>query len=111
MGKGRVEVEWTTIAYAYDSFVENFEGELGQDAEHLFYRGIITALLHVQLALDKVDFNAIDDWIDEGHLVRVADLFVDKLDLPPLGFVRSAPALTGRPGYHPAALLKLFVYG
>lgn len=53
----------------------------------------------------------LDDWIDEGHLVRVVDLFVDKLDLPPLGFVRSEPALTGRPGYHPAALLKLFIYG
>ena len=74
MGKERVEVEWTTIAYAYDSFVENFEGELGQDAEHLFYRGVITALLHVQLALDKVDFNAIDDWIDEAH-----GFYIDKV--------------------------------
>ena len=53
----------------------------------------------------------LDDWIDEDHLVRVVDLFVDELDLPALGFARSAPARTGRPGYHPAILLKLFIYG
>lgn len=53
----------------------------------------------------------LDEWIDEDHLVRVVDLFVDELDLPVLGFARSAPARTGRPGYHPAVLLKLFIYG
>lgn len=41
----------------------------------------------------------LDDWIDEDHLVRVVDLFVDELDLPVLGFARLAPARTGRPGY------------
>lgn len=53
----------------------------------------------------------LDDWIGEDSLVRVVDLFVDELDLPRLGFARSAPARTGRPGYHPAVLLKLFIYG
>jgi transposase len=53
----------------------------------------------------------LEDWIGEDHLVRVVDLFVDELDLPLLGFERSAPARTGRPGYHPAVLLKLFIYG
>jgi len=53
----------------------------------------------------------LEDWISEDHLVRVVDLFVDELDLPGLGFARSAPARTGRPGYHPAVLLKLFIYG
>jgi transposase len=53
----------------------------------------------------------LDDWIDEDSLVRVVDLFVDGLDLPVLGFARSGPARTGRPGYHPAVLLKLFIYG
>jgi transposase len=33
------------------------------------------------------------------------------LDLGELGFTRAAPASTGRPGYHPAVLLKLYVYG
>ena len=53
----------------------------------------------------------LEDWIGEDHLVRVVDLFVDDLDLAALGFHRHAAARTGRPGYHPAALLKLFIYG
>ncbi len=53
----------------------------------------------------------LDDWIGEDHLVRVVDLFVEQLDLGALGFQRHAAARTGRPGYHPAVLLKLFVYG
>jgi transposase len=53
----------------------------------------------------------LDDWIAEEHLVRVVDLFVDQLDLAALGFERHAAARTGRPGYHPAVLLKLFIYG
>ena len=53
----------------------------------------------------------LEDWIHEDHLVRVVDLFVEELDLAGLGFVRSAPARTGRPCYHPAVLLKLFIYG
>lgn len=53
----------------------------------------------------------LDDWIVEEHLVRVVDLFVDQLDLAALGFERHAAARTGRPGYHPAVLLKLFIYG
>jgi len=53
----------------------------------------------------------LEDWIGEDHLVRVVDLFVDELDLAALGFHRPAAARTGRPGYHPAVLLKLFIYG
>lgn len=53
----------------------------------------------------------LEDWIGEDHLVRVVDLFVDELDLASLCFERCAPARTGRPGYHPAVLLKLFIYG
>ena len=53
----------------------------------------------------------LEDWIGEDSLVRVADRFVDELALPGLGFGRSAPARTGRPGYHPAVPLKLFICG
>ena len=53
----------------------------------------------------------LEDWIGEDNLVRVVDLFVDELDLAALGFHRHAAARTGRPGYHPAVLLKLFIYG
>lgn len=52
-----------------------------------------------------------DDWIGEDSLVRVVDFFVEDLDLQRLGFSRSAAERTGRPGYHPAVLLKLFIYG
>jgi len=53
----------------------------------------------------------VEDWIDEDSLVRVVDLFVDELDLADLGFARASHARTGRPGYHPSVLLKLFIYG
>ena len=53
----------------------------------------------------------LDDWIGEDSLVRVVDLFVEQLDLAGLGFPRHAAARTGRPGYRPAVLLKLFIYG
>ena len=53
----------------------------------------------------------LEDWIEEDIPVRVIDAFVDALDLGGLGFVRAAAAATGRPGYHPAVVLKLYVYG
>jgi transposase len=53
----------------------------------------------------------LEDWIGEDNTVRVIDLFVDEINLAELGFVRAAPAQTGRPGYHPSVLLKLFIYG
>jgi transposase len=53
----------------------------------------------------------LDDWIDENNPVRVIDAFVDTLALAELGFEGVEPAETGRPAYHPSALLKLYVYG
>jgi transposase len=53
----------------------------------------------------------LDDWIDENNPVRVIDVFVDELDLAELGFGGIAPEVTGRPSYHPAVLLKLYIYG
>lgn len=53
----------------------------------------------------------LDDWITEDHLARVVDIFVEELDLAAFGFHRHAAARTGRPGYHPSVLLKLFIYG
>ena len=53
----------------------------------------------------------LDDWIHEDNTVRVIDVFVDELDLRKLGFERADPAATGRPGYSPATLLKIYVYG
>jgi len=53
----------------------------------------------------------LDDWIHEDSTVRVIDVFVDGLDLVKLGFERAQPAATGRPGYRPSTLLKIYVYG
>ncbi len=53
----------------------------------------------------------LEDWIDEDNPVRVIDAFIDALELSGLGFARAEAAETGRPGYHPAVLLKLYVYG
>ena len=53
----------------------------------------------------------IEDYVSWDAAVRVIDAFVDGLDLPGLGFVRAVPALTGRPGYDPRDLLKLYVWG
>jgi transposase/macrodomain Ter protein organizer (MatP/YcbG family) len=53
----------------------------------------------------------LEDWINGDNPVRVIDAFVDKLDLSGLGFDGVAPEATGRPSYHPAVLLKLYIYG
>ena len=47
----------------------------------------------------------------EENPVRVIDVFVDELDLGALGFEGVVPEATGRPGYHPGLLLKIYVYG
>jgi transposase len=53
----------------------------------------------------------LDDYVAEDNPVRVVDVFVDELDLGKLGFERVQPAKTGRPAYHPAVLLRLYIYG
>src|SRR5438445_10875288 len=53
----------------------------------------------------------LEDYIAEDNPVRVVDAFVDELDLRALGFEGADPAATGRPSYHPAVLLKLYIYG
>ena len=52
----------------------------------------------------------LDDYVAEDNPTRVIDVFVDELDLSSLGFVVTAAA-TGRPAYHPATLLELYIYG
>ena len=54
---------------------------------------------------------AVEDYVGAGNPVRFIDAFVDGLDLAAAGFVRVAPKPTGRPGYAPADLLKLYIYG
>jgi transposase len=53
----------------------------------------------------------LEDWIAEDNPVRAVDAFVEELDLVQLGFAGAEPATTGRPAYHPAVLLKIYIYG
>ena len=53
----------------------------------------------------------LEDWISEDNPVRVVDVFVDSLDLSALGFGGVSREAAGRPAYHPAILLKLYIYG
>jgi hypothetical protein len=53
----------------------------------------------------------LEELVPDDHLCRVIDAFVDKLDMPGLGFERAEAAETGRPGYDPRDLLKLYLYG
>jgi len=53
----------------------------------------------------------LDDYVSEENPVRVIDVFVDELDLEMLGFEGVVPEATGRPGYRPGALLKIYIYG
>src|SRR3990170_1674227 len=54
---------------------------------------------------------ALDDYIARDNPVRFLDVFIDSLDLKSLGFEHLVLKETGRPPYHPADLLKLYVYG
>jgi transposase len=53
----------------------------------------------------------LDDYIAEDNPVRVVDAYVEELDLQQLGFEGAEPVATGRPAYHPAVLLKIYIYG
>jgi len=53
----------------------------------------------------------LDDFIAEDNPVRVVDVFVDGLDLQTLEFEGVIAKGKGRPGYHPAVMLKLYVCG
>lgn len=53
---------------------------------------------------------SLDEYISEDNPIRVVEAFIEALDLGALGFC-ATPANTGRPSYHPAVLLKIYLYG
>lgn len=55
--------------------------------------------------------DSLEDYVTEDNPVRVIDFFIDELDLGALGFAGVVPEATGRPSYHPATLLKIYLYG
>jgi transposase len=54
---------------------------------------------------------SLDDYVGRDNPVRFIEAFVDGLDLAEASFVRTTPKQTGRPGYAPSDLLKLYIYG
>ena len=54
---------------------------------------------------------SLDDYVGPENPVRFIEAFVDGLDLTAAGFARVTPKRTGRPGYAPTDLLKLYIYG
>ena len=65
------------------------------------------------LARDQVSLlpPCVDDYVSPDALVRVVDAFVTSLNLAELGFGRAIAAVTGRPGYHPGDMLRLYIWG
>jgi transposase len=55
--------------------------------------------------------DCLDDDVTEDNPVRFVEAFIDELDLAALGFAGIVPEVTGRPAYHPATLLKIYIYG
>lgn len=53
----------------------------------------------------------VDDYVAPDALVRVVDAFVASIDLEDLGFGRTVAAATGRPGYFPGDMLRLYIWG
>ncbi len=55
--------------------------------------------------------DCLDDYVADDNPVRIVEVFVDELDLEALGFAGVVPEMTGCPSYHPATLLKIYLYG
>src|SRR5580698_817350 len=75
---------------------------------HFFFMGYIQGAGRSQGTLFPV---VLEDLIPIDHVCRVIDAFVEGLAMCELGFERAEAAETGRPGYDPRDLLKLYLYG
>jgi transposase len=53
----------------------------------------------------------VEDYVPADSPVRFIEAFVETLDVAKLGFERAEPAGTGRPGYDPRDMLRLYLYG
>ncbi|APG84076.1 transposase, IS4 [Sinorhizobium americanum CCGM7] len=54
--------------------------------------------------------DTLEDYVTQDNPVRVIDVFIDELDLEVLGFAGTVAEATGRPSYHLATLLKIYLY-
>jgi len=69
------------------------------------------AAVIVRYLLSTLFPESLEDYIAEDNAIRIVDAFVNKLDLKELGFDGAEPSETGRPGYQPAVMLKIYIYG
>jgi hypothetical protein len=99
--RGRVKTPWlpNLLILHYDSPAAN-----AGDSMTRFVAG-------ADRTQDALFPGRLDDYVAEDNPSRVIDIFVDQLDLAGLGFGGVEPKKTGRPGYHPATMLKLYIYG
>jgi transposase len=54
---------------------------------------------------------SVEDYVGADNPVRIVEAFVEQLDLSEMGFESVDPEVTGRPGYHPSIMLKIYIYG
>lgn len=54
---------------------------------------------------------SLDEYVDENNSVRAIDSYVDSIDLAALGIFTCKGVSDGQPAYHPALLLKIYLYG
>jgi transposase len=59
----------------------------------------------------QMEFNSLDDLVEQDNQVRFIEAFVEKLDLTQLHFVTKTIKNEGRPSFNPKVLLKLYFYG
>jgi transposase len=63
------------------------------------------------ISRNQIDFNCLEDFIENDNPVRFIDAFVEKLDLSGLGFKVKEAKSEGRPSYNPRVFLKIYFYG
>ncbi|MAM34953.1 MAG: DDE transposase [Micavibrio sp.] len=68
---------------------------------------------HLDIEIDRKQFSmiALEEMVHEDSYARLMDVFVKALPLDKLGFTHVEHETQGRPPYHPAVLLKLYMYG
>src|SRR6266851_2488923 len=79
-----------------------------RESEGIFFMGYVQGEGRTQASLFPV---TLEELIPDDHVCRVIDAFVERLEMAELGFERAQAAETGRPGYAPRDLLKLYLYG
>ena len=91
-GRGCVKTPAQIVKYSFQSKARSKSGFI--EGENCFQSTLFPERL--------------DDYVEEDSVVRVIDVFIDRLDISGLGF-KAEPAETGRPGYHPRTMLKIYV--